>query len=104
MGTYHILTYCSAHSLFAMPQCDDHLHDEALVTRIAALNLLDLELVHLGVIVDDPDEVVQINEVVRLSGVELQRMNGLKGPGEKLAILVNCHRIVVGKSWWMGLW
>ncbi|RUS19908.1 hypothetical protein BC937DRAFT_86717 [Endogone sp. FLAS-F59071] len=82
-------------SLFAMPQCDDHLHDEALGTRIAALNLLDLELGHLGVIVDDPDEIVQINEVVRLSGVELQKMNGLKGPGEKLAILVNCHRIVV---------
>ena len=37
------------HSLFRQSNADDASHDEALSSRVAALNMLDLTLGHLGV-------------------------------------------------------
>jgi hypothetical protein len=46
----------SESSLFSPLDSDDSRHDEALASRIAALNLLDLSLDHLGLITQPPDE------------------------------------------------
>ncbi len=35
--------------LYSLPKSDDASHDEALSSRVAALNMLDLGLEHLGV-------------------------------------------------------
>ncbi len=43
------LTPRSLRSLFSPPTTDDARHDEALSSRIAALNLLELSLDHLGI-------------------------------------------------------
>lgn len=43
-------------SLFSPLESDDARHDEALSSRIAALNMLDLSLDHLGLITR-PDDV-----------------------------------------------
>lgn len=45
------------------PSTDDASHDEALASRIAALNKLDLTLAHLDVLVGDngPDVDVVVN-------------------------------------------
>lgn len=47
-----------ANSLFAPSLSDDLKHDEALSSRVAALNMLDLSLDHLGVKMkeDDPEK------------------------------------------------
>lgn len=47
---------------------DDNSHDEALASRIAALNMLDLDLEHLGVEVDDEAGLKGIHEVVASCG------------------------------------
>lgn len=49
--------------IFRPPASDDESHDEALSSRIAALNMLDLSLAHLGVDVNAESEA-QLNEVV----------------------------------------
>jgi hypothetical protein len=43
-------------SIFSPLHSDDGRHDEALASRIAALNLLDLSLDHLGLITRPPGE------------------------------------------------
>jgi hypothetical protein len=43
--------------LFSPLESDDARHDEALASRIAALNMLDLSLDHLGLITEPEDEV-----------------------------------------------
>lgn len=47
---------------------DDGSHDEALASRIAALNMLDLDLEHLGVEVDDEAGLEGIHDVVASCG------------------------------------
>lgn len=49
--------------LFMQPTTDDASHDEALASRIAALNMLDLTLAHLDVLVGDngPDVEIVVN-------------------------------------------
>jgi hypothetical protein len=42
----------SLHRLFRPLTSDDASHDEALASRVAALNMLDLTLDHLGVEID----------------------------------------------------
>ncbi|KAL1920567.1 uncharacterized protein VTP21DRAFT_944 [Calcarisporiella thermophila] len=80
--------------LFSPPSSEDAIHDEALQSKIAALNILDLGLSHLGVLVAD-GETSRLEDMVRRAGAELQRMDGFKSPGEKLNVLVECHRVVV---------
>ncbi|KAF7794468.1 hypothetical protein EIP86_005602 [Pleurotus ostreatoroseus] len=67
--------------LFLQPSSDDATHDEALSSRIAAVNLLDLTLSHLGV--DVGDSASQVEAVVKACG------------DEKAAALVSSHKILV---------
>jgi hypothetical protein len=50
------LTLKHSFRLFSQPMTDDASHDEALSNRIAALNLLDLGLGHLGVDIGEVNE------------------------------------------------
>ncbi len=100
--------------LFAPEGSDDKSHDEALSNRVAALNMLDLTLDHLGVEVEG-DGAEGVDEVARAVGrgmsfcyviylsdlimsLELQRLEDpyCRSPGEKAAILVAAHNTVVG--------
>lgn len=72
------------------------MQDEALESRIAALNLLDLDLQHLGVLVEDPAESESIENIVREAGLQLQQLNSMPSAKEKLRALVHTHQVVVG--------
>ena len=52
--------------LFLQSCSDDASHDEALSSRIAAVNLLDLSLSHLGV--DVGDSGIEVEAVVKACG------------------------------------
>ncbi|KAI9260275.1 hypothetical protein EDC94DRAFT_136959 [Helicostylum pulchrum] len=80
--------------LFANPDGDEAMQDEALESRIAALNLLDLSLEHLGVLLQ-PDEIEKMNDIVKLAGSQLQQLNTIMGAKEKLNTLVKTHEIIV---------
>jgi hypothetical protein len=51
-------------------QCttDDASHDEALASRVAALNLLDLDLGHLGIEIGEAVDKVDLDAVVKACG------------------------------------
>lgn len=49
------------------PTTDDASHDEALTSRIAALNMLDLTLGHLDVVVGEAEKV-EVGVVVKACG------------------------------------
>ena len=53
--------------LFTPSNSDDLSHDEALSSRIAALNLLDLSLENLGVDID-PSAVEEMRDVIKACG------------------------------------
>ncbi|KAG2234131.1 hypothetical protein INT48_000308, partial [Thamnidium elegans] len=80
--------------LFTNPDGDEAMQDEALESRIAALNLLDLSLEHLGVLLQ-PDEIEKMNDIVKLAGSQLQQLNTIMGAKEKLNTLVKTHEIIV---------
>lgn len=90
-------TQSIAYSLFSTPGGDETLQDEALESRIAALNLLDLNLSHLGIIVEDESDVDDINMVVKDAGLQLQLLNSIPDAKSKLEGLVKTHQIIVGK-------
>ncbi|KAG0234784.1 hypothetical protein BGW41_001007 [Actinomortierella wolfii] len=73
----------------------DSLHDEQLQAKIAALNFLDLTLEHLGFVLDSPEDVEHIAQVVRDGGKELQKLAQFKSPMDKLHVLMSSHRVVV---------
>ena len=101
--------------LFVPSNSDDLSHDEALSSRIAALNLLDLSLENLGVEID-PSAVDEVMDVVRSCGdsklfrasscVVTHRSAALtqldspdsRKPAGKSALLVKAHKIIVGMS------
>lgn len=56
-------------TLFAQPGSVDYLQDEQLQAKIAALNFLDLTLEHLGFVLEHPEDVAHIAQVVREGGV-----------------------------------
>ncbi|KAF8584031.1 hypothetical protein K439DRAFT_1653309 [Ramaria rubella] len=76
---------------------DDASHDGALANRIAALNMLDLGLEHLGV--DIPNDTIKsdVNKVVEVCGATLQRLedSNHRSPGQKSALLVEAHKQIV---------
>ncbi|KAI8097512.1 uncharacterized protein BX664DRAFT_326584 [Halteromyces radiatus] len=80
--------------LFMAGSSDDSRQDEILESRIAAVNLLDLNLGHLGVAVD-PSETESLNNMVKSAGSQLQLLNTLPGAKEKLDALVKTHQIIV---------
>lgn len=84
--------------MFPTAGSDEALADEALESRIAALNLLDLDLKHLGVIVEDQEEVDEINQVVKTAGTQLQQLNSMASAKEKLEGVVKTHQVIVGEK------
>ncbi|KAI8354105.1 hypothetical protein EDC96DRAFT_270461 [Choanephora cucurbitarum] len=80
--------------LFTHPDGDEAMQDEALESRIAALNLLDLNLTHLGLSVEAETEE-QMNQVVKDMGIQLQQLNSILTAEGKLDTLVQTHQAVV---------
>ncbi|EED79722.1 predicted protein [Postia placenta Mad-698-R] len=80
--------------LFLPANTDDASHDEALSSRIAAVNLLDLGLAHLGVDVGSSGK--EVETVVHECGQSLMQLDiACRAPSEKAAILVAVHKIIV---------
>jgi hypothetical protein len=92
--------------LFSPLGSDDARHDEALASRIAALNMLDLSLDHLGLITRPEDEgnpgalATGLSSLVASIGDELQNLitPSCLTPRAKAEVLINAHKLVVGKS------
>lgn len=81
--------------LFTNPEGDEAMQDEALESRIAALNLLDLNLQHLGVTVESEQDTEHLNHIVKEAGTQLQQLNTIMGAKDKLEALVKTHQIIV---------
>ncbi|BGP25733.1 cystathionine beta-lyase [Rhodotorula toruloides] len=94
--------------LFALPSARDLQEDENLASRIAALNVLELDLEHLGLDLGDEEGLVgwegrssnardSLEDLAALVGRELNRLEDPeeRTPNAKLAILVECHQILV---------
>ncbi|KAI1796735.1 hypothetical protein LXA43DRAFT_572364 [Ganoderma leucocontextum] len=80
--------------LFLPPGTDDASHDEALSSRIAAVNLLDLGLQHLGVEVGTAGR--QVEALVKACGQTLTHLDSVcRSPADKAATLVSVHKILV---------
>ncbi|THH06133.1 hypothetical protein EW146_g9708 [Bondarzewia mesenterica] len=81
--------------LYLQPNSDDASHDEALSSRVAALNMLDLGLEHLGVDVGSSSSAVQI--VLHGCGETLSQLeqSACRCPADKAAILVATHKVLV---------
>ncbi|CAL1715405.1 unnamed protein product [Somion occarium] len=89
-------TICSVFydRLFLQPSSDDASHDEALSSRIAAVNLLDLTLAHLGVEVGNSG--TEVEAVVHACGETLTQLDtACRAPADKASILVAAHKIIV---------
>ncbi|KAM5530813.1 hypothetical protein V8D89_013542 [Ganoderma adspersum] len=80
--------------LFLPLGTDDASHDEVLSSRIAAVNLLDLGLQHLGVEVGLAGR--QVEALVKACGETLTHLDSVcRSPGDKAATLVSVHKILV---------
>ncbi|PVF97932.1 hypothetical protein CPB86DRAFT_759256 [Serendipita vermifera] len=81
--------------LFRQKNSDDASHDEALASRIAALNMLDLGLEHLGIDVGKAKHGVQA--VVTSVGRVLQGLQdpSCRAPVDKAATIVAAHNAAV---------
>ncbi|VDB84889.1 unnamed protein product [Peniophora sp. CBMAI 1063] len=81
--------------LYMQPKADDASHDEALSSRVAALNLMDISLEHLGVDVGQSTEEVEV--VLKSCGETLSQLeqSACRCPADKAAILVAAHKILV---------
>ncbi|KAI0339369.1 hypothetical protein BDW22DRAFT_1336368 [Trametopsis cervina] len=80
--------------LFLQGCSDDATHDEALSSRIAAVNLLDLSLAHLGV--DVGESATAVEAVVKACGETLSQLDAAcRAPADKAAVLVAAHKILV---------
>ncbi|KAI0072635.1 hypothetical protein K474DRAFT_1604721 [Panus rudis PR-1116 ss-1] len=89
-------TLCSLFydKLFLQPSSDDANHDEALSSRIAAVNMLDLTLDHLGV--DVGLSGTEVEAVVQACGETLTQLDSAcRAPADKAAVLVAAHKIIV---------
>ena len=74
----------SVSRLYMQPKADDASHDEALSSRVAALNLMDISLEHLGV---DVGKSVEEVEVV------------LKSCGESTCNSCHTHLVLLNRVW-----
>ncbi|GBC07955.1 hypothetical protein RclHR1_07800008 [Rhizophagus clarus] len=81
-------------NVFSPKWLNDSAADEALCSKIASLNLLELGLSNLGLDIK-PQQQERIDLAVQAAGAELQNLEQKKAPHEKLDSLVRCHRIVV---------
>ncbi|RIA97332.1 hypothetical protein C1645_801860 [Glomus cerebriforme] len=81
-------------NIFSPKWSSDNAADEALCSKIASLNLLELGLSNLGVDIK-PQQQEHIDLAIQAAGAELQNLEQKKAPHEKLDSLIQCHRIVV---------
>lgn len=81
--------------LFTNPDGDEAMQDEALESRIAALNLLDLNLQHLGVTIESEQDNQHLNQIVKQAGAQLQQLNTIMGAKDKMEALIKTHQIIV---------
>ncbi|EIW80318.1 hypothetical protein CONPUDRAFT_154356 [Coniophora puteana RWD-64-598 SS2] len=72
---------------------DDASHDEALSSRVAAVNLVDLTLAHLDVDVGGAAD--DLNSVITACGQTLQQLDICFSPGDKSAVLVSAYKVLV---------
>ncbi|GLB43313.1 putative VPS9 domain containing protein [Lyophyllum shimeji] len=79
--------------LYMQPTSDDSSHDEALSSRVAALNMLDLGLEHLDIKVENGGPGLDL--VVRGCGETLSQLQACRSPGDKAAVIVSAHKLVV---------
>ncbi|KAI9573913.1 hypothetical protein HD554DRAFT_2166739 [Boletus coccyginus] len=81
--------------LFLPSTSDDASHNEALSSRIAALNMLDLGLEHLDVDIGDANHA-EVDAAVRTCGQTLAQLDlSARSPREKATVLVSAHKLVV---------
>ncbi|KAK0460569.1 uncharacterized protein EV420DRAFT_1267738 [Desarmillaria tabescens] len=77
-------------------QSDDLSHDEALSSRVAALNMLDLGLHHLDIIIDgDVTDHEQLDSLIQACGDMLTKLQFVQSPADKAALLVEAHKVIV---------
>ncbi len=79
--------------LFRPPECADAQHDEALASRVAALNVLDLTLGHLDLVFEGEHD--EVEDVVKTCGECLMRMESVYTPKEKARLMVETHKAIV---------
>ncbi|KAI0675975.1 hypothetical protein C8Q78DRAFT_1066580 [Trametes maxima] len=80
--------------LFLPQGSDDVSHDEALSSRITAVNLLDLGLGHLGVEVGRATR--EVDALVKACGQTLMQLDSVcRAPADKAGVLVSVHKILV---------
>ncbi|CAG8436413.1 1611_t:CDS:10 [Funneliformis caledonium] len=82
-------------NIFSPKWSNDVADDEALGSKIAALNLLELGLSNLGVDIKSQQQQEFIDLAIQVAGAELQSLEQKKAPYEKLNSLIHCHGIVV---------
>ncbi|KAK0484425.1 hypothetical protein IW261DRAFT_1549253 [Armillaria novae-zelandiae] len=77
-------------------QSDDLSHDEALSSRIAALNMLDLGLQHLDIIIDgDVADHEELDSLIQACGDMLTQLESVRSPADKARLLVEAHKVIV---------
>ncbi|KAJ2691194.1 hypothetical protein GGH99_002471 [Coemansia sp. RSA 1285] len=84
--------------IFSPPSslCDDRAQDEQLASKVAALNMADISLEHLGLPVL-PETKGELLRICVETGKLLDRMNAVKSPAEKLKFVVDAHKGVVDR-------
>ncbi|THH10746.1 hypothetical protein EW145_g1107 [Phellinidium pouzarii] len=87
------LTCVFYNRLFGPSDSDDASHDETLSSRIAALNMLELSLEHLGVDVGDSKN--DVDRIVSACGETISQLSVARCPADKAAIMIASHRIIV---------
>ncbi|EIW69899.1 hypothetical protein TREMEDRAFT_73653 [Tremella mesenterica DSM 1558] len=94
--------------LYSPLESDDPKHDEALASRIAALNILDLSLDHLGLITRPDEELgtatgndsiitTGLNDIAQEVGEQFQHLTSVDclSPKDKADVLIRAHKLVV---------
>ncbi|KAJ2559776.1 hypothetical protein EV175_000161 [Coemansia sp. RSA 1933] len=80
-----------------LSQCDDRAQDEQLASKVAALNVADITLEHLGLPVLPATPRAELLRICVETGRLLDRMNAVKSPAEKLKFVVDAHKGVVDR-------
>ncbi|KAJ2332326.1 hypothetical protein GGI00_002838, partial [Coemansia sp. RSA 2681] len=73
---------------------DDRMRDEQFASKVAALNVANITLEHLG-LVTTQDTVSELQRICAETGRMLDSMNSVKSPAEKLKLVVDAHKSVV---------
>ncbi|CCG82877.1 putative VPS9 domain protein [Taphrina deformans PYCC 5710] len=82
--------------IFELKTSTDELRDEALMSKIIAMNLIGVSLEQLGVGLSD-SEWQDMQPTITLIGEELQSLNNAISPKAKIDILVACHKQIVAE-------